>query len=209
MSLAPILQQRTSVRAEPVHENSSLDTDPRLIVHLANGNRRAEATQAPQWKQEMVPGTARAALLKRQGEEKTQVDALPPRGQRKEMSSIGTETLTLQTQDMKTRNSGDQNGRLTATRAVLTRNQGKALATTGVMTTIVREKAKTTATVPAKEKAAEATVAPSPCPTTPGLKAANFKSEPRWDFEEKYSFDVGGLQTVSVCCHLFSPFLPL
>ncbi|XP_004709328.1 alpha-N-acetylgalactosaminide alpha-2,6-sialyltransferase 1 [Echinops telfairi] len=27
------------------------------------------------------------------------------------------------------------------------------------------------------------------------LKAANFKSEPRWDFEDKYSLEVGGLQT--------------
>ncbi|XP_012891846.1 PREDICTED: alpha-N-acetylgalactosaminide alpha-2,6-sialyltransferase 1 [Dipodomys ordii] len=27
------------------------------------------------------------------------------------------------------------------------------------------------------------------------LKAANFKSEPRWDFEEEYRLDVGGLQT--------------
>ncbi|KFO35646.1 Alpha-N-acetylgalactosaminide alpha-2,6-sialyltransferase 1 [Fukomys damarensis] len=50
----------------------------------------------------------------------------------------------------------------------------------------------------AKDKAALATAAPSPRPTTrrsQRLKAANFKSEPRWDFEEKYSFDVGGLQT--------------
>lgn len=31
----------------------------------------------------------------------------------------------------------------------------------------------------------------------PRLQAASFKSEPKWEFEENYSFDVGGLQTVS------------
>lgn len=31
--------------------------------------------------------------------------------------------------------------------------------------------------------------------TTPRLRAANFKAEPKWDFEEQYSLDVGGLQT--------------
>lgn len=31
--------------------------------------------------------------------------------------------------------------------------------------------------------------------STPRLRAANFKAEPKWDFEEQYSLDVGGLQT--------------
>uniref|UniRef100_A0A8C5KM43 alpha-N-acetylgalactosaminide alpha-2,6-sialyltransferase n=1 Tax=Jaculus jaculus TaxID=51337 RepID=A0A8C5KM43_JACJA len=57
-----------------------------------------------------------------------------------------------------------------------------------------------TAPVLAKDKVAQVTPSPGPwpSPTTQRrqiLKAKNFKSEPRWDFEEKYSFDVGGLQT--------------
>lgn len=38
---------------------------------------------------------------------------------------------------------------------------------------------------------------PSPATRSQKLKAANFKSEPQWDFEEEYSLEVGGLQTVS------------
>ena len=30
------------------------------------------------------------------------------------------------------------------------------------------------------------------------LKASEFKSEPRWDFEEEYSLDMSSLQTVSL-----------
>ncbi|XP_006869725.1 PREDICTED: alpha-N-acetylgalactosaminide alpha-2,6-sialyltransferase 1 [Chrysochloris asiatica] len=39
------------------------------------------------------------------------------------------------------------------------------------------------------------TKAKSSSQRVPELKAANFKSEPRWDFEDKYSLEVGGLQT--------------
>ncbi|KAM4843271.1 alpha-N-acetylgalactosaminide alpha-2,6-sialyltransferase 1 [Thomomys bottae] len=54
-----------------------------------------------------------------------------------------------------------------------------------------------TTPAPAK-KVAQATPHRPPNVTTLSrqrLKAANFKSEPRWDFEEEYSMDVGGLQT--------------
>ncbi|KAF7477979.1 Hypothetical predicted protein [Marmota monax] len=60
-------------------------------------------------------------------------------------------------------------------------------------------RARMTAAVQAKKKPTlAAPPAPSPSPTMPRsqrLKAANFKSEPRWDFEEKYSLDRGSLQT--------------
>ncbi|XP_069849030.1 alpha-N-acetylgalactosaminide alpha-2,6-sialyltransferase 1 [Dipodomys merriami] len=62
-----------------------------------------------------------------------------------------------------------------------------------------------TATTPRKEAGIPAAAAPATPPpppplnaTTPRrqmLKASNFKSEPRWDFEEEYRLDVGGLHT--------------
>ncbi|XP_060242320.1 alpha-N-acetylgalactosaminide alpha-2,6-sialyltransferase 1 [Meriones unguiculatus] len=57
-----------------------------------------------------------------------------------------------------------------------------------------------TGAVPAREKAAQAppSRASFPHPTTKRsqrLKASDFKSEPRWDFEEEYSSDGGDLQT--------------
>ncbi|XP_012933560.1 alpha-N-acetylgalactosaminide alpha-2,6-sialyltransferase 1 isoform X2 [Heterocephalus glaber] len=196
MSPAPTMQQRRSVHDEPGQEEGTLDTDPGPTAPLARGNR-TEAARTPQREQGAVPSATLAAALKGQGEEKTQVDVLPPRGQHKEMASVRTKATAVQSQDTVTRGRGDQKGKLTTARAVLKKTQGKALATT-VVTTRTRKKAMTTAAVPGKEKAARANPAPSPRPTTgrsQRLKAANFKSEPRWDFEEKYSFDVGGLQT--------------
>ncbi|XP_004630271.1 alpha-N-acetylgalactosaminide alpha-2,6-sialyltransferase 1 isoform X1 [Octodon degus] len=181
MSLAPSLRQWTSIHAEPVQKNGILDTDPGPTAHPVRGSRKTEGARAPQWKQGTLPSAAMAALPERQGEEKTPGDALP--------LLVGTTALTLQSQ-------GDQKGMPTKTR-VLNRQQGKALATTGGVTTKTKQ-AKTTAAVPAKGKAAQGAPTPSPRPAIPGpqiLKAANFKSEPRWDFEEKYSFDVAGLQT--------------
>ena len=57
-----------------------------------------------------------------------------------------------------------------------------------------------TGAVPAKKKVVQATKSPasSPHPTTrrrQRLKASEFKSEPRWDFEEEYSLDMSSLQT--------------
>ncbi|CAO2646187.1 Alpha-N-acetylgalactosaminide alpha-2,6-sialyltransferase 1 [Lemmus lemmus] len=54
--------------------------------------------------------------------------------------------------------------------------------------------------VPAKERAAQFNPSPAslPRPTTKRcqrLKASDFKSEPKWNFEEEYSLDVEGLQT--------------
>ncbi|XP_005407480.1 PREDICTED: alpha-N-acetylgalactosaminide alpha-2,6-sialyltransferase 1 isoform X2 [Chinchilla lanigera] len=198
MSLVPSLQQGTSVHAGPGKENGTPDTDPGPTAHLARGSRRTEAAQVPPQQQGTVPGTAMATLQKGQGEEKSQGDALPPRGQHKEMASVGSKAPTLQSQHRTTGGRRDQKGRPTTAGTVLKRPQGKALATTGAVTRRTRKKANTTAAVPAKEKAAQAAPAPSPRPTTSErqrLKAANFKSEPRWDFEEKYSLDVGGLQT--------------
>ena len=66
-----------------------------------------------------------------------------------------------------------------------------------------RQRPTATGAVPVKEKGVQATPSPAsfPHPTTRRsqmLKASDFKAEPRWDFEEEYSLDVGSLQTVSL-----------
>lgn len=71
----------------------------------------------------------------------------------------------------------------------------------GVLST--RKTPMATGAVPAKKKVVQATKSPasSPHPTTrrrQRLKASEFKSEPRWDFEEEYSLDMSSLQTVSL-----------
>ncbi|KAL2764601.1 alpha-N-acetylgalactosaminide alpha-2,6-sialyltransferase 1 isoform 2, partial [Daubentonia madagascariensis] len=128
---------------------------------------------------------------------------------------LGTEVPSLKSWDTKTtRGRGSQTGKPTATRTALA--QGKAvttaktpipesqdalLTTSGAVSTR-RQRGVTTAAVLPKEKKAQATppAAPLQSRTTRGaqrqrLKAANFKAEPRWDFEEKYSLEEGGLQT--------------
>uniref|UniRef100_A0A8C0WYZ2 alpha-N-acetylgalactosaminide alpha-2,6-sialyltransferase n=1 Tax=Castor canadensis TaxID=51338 RepID=A0A8C0WYZ2_CASCN len=224
LSQTPILGQRTSVHAEAVQGNGALDIQPKPTGHTSGASRKAEASQA-QWQEGgSMPNTATRAVLKRQEKERTVVDTQPPRGQDKEMASVRSKELARQSQDMKTsRERKDQQGTLTTIRtvsakhqvkaattakALTTESQKKMLTTAGAVSTRMRKKAMTTAAVTVKEKKVQATPppAPFPSPTTPrsqALKAANFKSEPRWDFEEQYNLDVGGLQTVSLCHRLF------
>jgi alpha-N-acetylgalactosaminide alpha-2,6-sialyltransferase (sialyltransferase 7A) len=216
LSQTPILGQRTSVHAEAVQGNGALDIQPKPTGHTSGASRKAEASQA-QWQEGgSMPNTATRAVLKRQEKERTVVDTQPPRGQDKEMASVRSKELARQSQDMKTsRERKDQQGTLTTIRtvsakhqvkaattakALTTESQKKMLTTAGAVSTRMRKKAMTTAAVTVKEKKVQATPppAPFPSPTTPrsqALKAANFKSEPRWDFEEQYNLDVGGLQT--------------
>nr|XP_021519470.1 alpha-N-acetylgalactosaminide alpha-2,6-sialyltransferase 1 [Meriones unguiculatus] len=76
----------------------------------------------------------------------------------------------------------------------------KRATVTGALPTGLRKRPPATGAVPAREKAAQAppSRASFPHPTTKRsqrLKASDFKSEPRWDFEEEYSSDGGDLQT--------------
>lgn len=140
----------------------------------------------------------------------TVLDTRPPRARD---GGVASEALSLRSQDARTtKGRQDQNGEPTATRTVPSKPRAKAA---------------TTARTPVPESQAEALTTPgagsvkggasavmprretprAKPPSTPlqarttqrsrSLRAANFKSEPRWDFEEQYSFDVGALQTVS------------
>ncbi|XP_037057092.1 alpha-N-acetylgalactosaminide alpha-2,6-sialyltransferase 1-like [Peromyscus leucopus] len=141
---------------------------------------------------------------------------LPPRVRDKEKTSVRTEELSLQNQDSEAaRADREEKRKETTTRTALGKRQsvtepaaktlvpesrGKILTATGALFTRLKKKLIATGAVPAKDKEAPANPSPASFPhrtTQRGqrLKASNFKSEPRWDFEEEYSLDVGGLQT--------------
>ncbi|XP_003931748.3 alpha-N-acetylgalactosaminide alpha-2,6-sialyltransferase 1 [Saimiri boliviensis] len=209
-SQAPTRARRATVSAEPEPEHSALSTRTQPRAHSA-GEGRMEVGQAPLEEQGRAPGAAQRATWTSPEKEKTMVNTQSPTGQ-----DAGTVAQSWKGQEAKmARGDGGQVGKLTATRTVSVKHQGQAattakalipkswprmLAPTGAVPTGTRQKGVATAVLPPKEKKAQTTPPPAPLqsPTTqriPRLKAANFKSEPRWDFEEKYSFDIGGLQT--------------
>ncbi|XP_011891820.1 PREDICTED: alpha-N-acetylgalactosaminide alpha-2,6-sialyltransferase 1-like [Cercocebus atys] len=218
-SQAPARARRTTIYAEPVPENNTLNIQTQPKAH-ATGDTGKEANQTAPEEQDKAPDTAQTAAWKSPEKEKTTVNTLSPRGQEAGTASGRTEAQSWKSQDTKTtQGNGGQTRKLTATRTVSVKHQGKAattaktlipksrplmLAPTGAVSTRTRQKGVTTAVIPPKEKKAQVTPPPSPfqSPTThrnQSLKAANFKSEPRWDFEEKYSFEIGGLQTIWSC----------
>ena len=126
----------------------------------------------------------------------------------KEMTSVRTGALGLKNQSSvaargeEEEKRKDQSKAEPAAKTPVPESRGKILTTTRAVLTKQRKRPRATAAVPAKEKAAQVNPSPAsfPRPTTKRtqrLKASDFKSEPRWDFEEEYSLDVGGLQTVS------------
>ncbi|XP_032097457.1 alpha-N-acetylgalactosaminide alpha-2,6-sialyltransferase 1 isoform X2 [Sapajus apella] len=204
---APTRARRVTVSAE--HGALGTHTQPR--AHSV-GEGRTEADQAPLEEQGRATGEAQwAAAWKSPKKEKTMVNTQSPPGQ-----DARTAAQLWKSQEAKmARGDGGQAGKLTATKTASVKHKGKAattakalipkswhrmLAPTGAVPTRTRQKGVTAAVIPPKEKKAQATPPPAPfqSPTTQRilrLKAANFKSEPRWDFEEKYSFETGGLQT--------------
>ncbi|KAM5216571.1 alpha-N-acetylgalactosaminide alpha-2,6-sialyltransferase 1 isoform 2-T3 [Hipposideros larvatus] len=199
-SPAPTMGRRTTIRVGSAQENSTLDTRP-------EGTARTTARE---------PGTERTALLNSQDRKDVMMDTLPPRSQDRGMASNRTQSLSPKSQDTRTTEGRrDQSERPTAARTVSAKPWGRSVAPTA-RTTIpgVRAEVPTTAGAgstgrrtkgvnspvvpPTKRAPATPRSAPFQSPTTQGgprLQAINFKYEPKWDFEEKYSLDVGGLQT--------------
>nr|KAF6417318.1 ST6 N-acetylgalactosaminide alpha-2,6-sialyltransferase 1 [Molossus molossus] len=193
-SPAPTVEWRTSAHLGP-KQNSTLDTHP-------------EATGHP-----MAPGpsTARTALLKSQERKDTMVDMLSQESWDRGMASNGTEALSPPSQDSRaTEGRRDEGEKPTAARTVsakprastartpLLERRAEVLATTGAGSPGRKTQGVTPAMVPSKGPARATPSAPFQSPTPqmgPRLQAANFKSEPKWGFEENYSLDVEGLQT--------------
>lgn len=140
---------------------------------------------------------------------------LPPRVHNKETTPVRTKEVDLKKQKRKAaRGEGEGKRKLEPIRPAPENPQRKAepaaktpvpkrldnlSRATGALST--RKRPMATGSVLAKKKVVQATSSPAsfPHPTTQQsqmLKASNFKSEPRWDFED-YSVDVGSLPTVS------------
>lgn len=140
---------------------------------------------------------------------------LPSRVHNKETTSVRTKEVDLKKQNRQAAR-GEGEEKLEPIRLAPENPQSKAepaaktpvpkhldnlWRTTGALST--RKRPMATGSVQAKKKVVQATSSPASFPhsTTQKsqvLKASNFKSEPRWDFEEDYSVDVGSLQTVSL-----------
>ena len=117
---------------------------------------------------------------------------LPLRPRDKEMTSVRTGALGLKNLGgMAARGEGeekrkDQGKEEPAAKTLVPESRGRILATTGAVLKEQRKRPRATAAVPAKEK--NPSPASFPRPTTQRsqrLKASDFKSEPRWDFEEE------------------------
>lgn len=144
---------------------------------------------------------------------------LPPTVHNKKTTSVRTKGMELQKQDRVTARGERGEGvekKLEAKRPAPKNPESKAdpeaktpaskhldklSRATGALST--RKTPMTTGAAPAKKKVVQTTPNPAsfPQPTTQRhqkLKASDFKSEPRWDFEEEYSLDAGSLQTVSL-----------
>nr|XP_010949270.1 alpha-N-acetylgalactosaminide alpha-2,6-sialyltransferase 1 [Camelus bactrianus] len=213
-SPAPTTGGRMTAHAEPTQEASTLDTAPEATTHTA-GEGRAEASKARAEEPHRAHRTARTAAPEMQERKDAMQDTLPPGSQGGGLASGRMEAPSLNKQDTRTsRGPGDQKARPAASRTVPAKSQGGAavssrtplLGSQARMRTPARARpagrgAKGATTVAAPpEKRAQATQSSAPLqgPTTQRgqkLRAANFKSDPRWDFEEEYSLEVGGLKT--------------
>uniref|UniRef100_A0A8D1XF17 alpha-N-acetylgalactosaminide alpha-2,6-sialyltransferase n=1 Tax=Sus scrofa TaxID=9823 RepID=A0A8D1XF17_PIG len=201
--------RRTATHVESSQGPSTKATHPKATTHVAGKGKGAEASKASAEEPSRAPSAARTAALETQDSKDATVDTPPPKGQGRGMTSGRTEAPSLKAQDTRmTEGPGDKNSRLMAPRTVPTKPQGHSRATARMPLPVsqgvrapagVRLTGATTAAVP-PEKSTQATPssAPPQSPTTQRaqrLQAANFKSEPQWDFEEEYSLDVGGLQS--------------
>ncbi|XP_071066925.1 alpha-N-acetylgalactosaminide alpha-2,6-sialyltransferase 1 isoform X2 [Dasypus novemcinctus] len=123
--------------------------------------------------------TKRTELTRHQDNRETSAKPLTPKSQDKMVATTGTVSLGRRKEE--TTPAAVQEKRT----SIETKTKAKA-------------KVKVEAQTPKQKAQATPPSTPFQRPTTPGvqkLKAINFKSEPRWDFEENYSLEVGGLQT--------------
>ncbi|KAM5272740.1 alpha-N-acetylgalactosaminide alpha-2,6-sialyltransferase 1 [Ctenodactylus gundi] len=195
-----------SVSQVPARDRA-LDAHPGRVARLAGEDKGVEVTRGPGQEE----GTT-AAVLCTLDKDRTTAGTLPPGSQRREMASV----RSLQRQDTgPPRRAADQKGKLTMVGTGLERHQGAAvtpartlspqsqdrvLATANAVKTRLGKEAMTTAAAAARGWVARTSPPPARAPrattqVTQELKAANFRAEPRWDFEEEYTFDVGGLRT--------------
>ncbi|XP_031208505.1 alpha-N-acetylgalactosaminide alpha-2,6-sialyltransferase 1 isoform X2 [Mastomys coucha] len=139
---------------------------------------------------------------------------LPPRIHNKETTSVKTKEVDLKNQEREAargdRGEGEEKRKLETIRPAPEDSQSEAEpASKTSVPRLLDERSRATGVLSTRKNpmatgAIQATRSPAsfPHPTTQKsqmLKASNFKSEPRWDFEEEYSLATGSLQTT--CPH--------
>lgn len=138
---------------------------------------------------------------------------LPPRMHNRETTSVKTKEVDLKNQEREAargdRGEGEEKRKLETIRPAPEDSQSEAEpASKTSVPRLLDECSRATGVLSTRKNpmatgAIQATRSPAsfPHPTTQKsqmLKASNFKSEPRWDFEEEYSLATGSLQTVSL-----------
>uniref|UniRef100_G1PE90 alpha-N-acetylgalactosaminide alpha-2,6-sialyltransferase n=1 Tax=Myotis lucifugus TaxID=59463 RepID=G1PE90_MYOLU len=194
----PPMDRRAPTHAGSTQESSTLDTRPEATGH-SEATGHTEATGYTEAAGHTAPGTARTALFRSQG---TTVGTPPPSSQAGGPAPPGTEApRVLDARTSEGRRDKNEPPTAAGTAPAQPRaptagtprleSRAEALTPTGAGSPTRETKGVTTETA-----APRATPSRSPvAQTTPRLRAANFKAEPKWDFEEQYSLDVGGLQT--------------
>ncbi|XP_036920569.1 alpha-N-acetylgalactosaminide alpha-2,6-sialyltransferase 1 isoform X2 [Sturnira hondurensis] len=194
-------------KATPPASTVERETPARGGSTQGSGMQPQQRPRATGHTEARAPGTARTASVESPERKDNAVDMLSWRSQDRGRASNGTEALSPRRQDRRTpEGRRGKSERPIAARTVpeeprppVPERRAEVLTTRAAGLPPRKTKGGATATAPPKQPAQSApSSAPSPGLTTrrrPRLQAASFKSEPKWEFEENYSFDVGGLQT--------------
>ena len=210
MSQAPTTRRKATTHMGSVPGTHTRDTHPEATALTANQRRRAQTSKAHAKEPGRVPTPTGKAALQTRASKDTGVDTLPPTAGGGGVTSSRTEAPSLNSQNPRpTKGSGDWKARPTGPRAVPTEPRDSPATAAKTLLPKLQAGAQagkgargaTPAAAPSQDRAQPTrSSAPPQSPATQRsqkLKAANFKSEPQWDFEDEYSLEVGGLQTVS------------
>ena len=218
MSQAPTPRRRATTHVESVQGTRTRDTHPKATTLMADQRRRVQTSKARAKEPGRVPTRTGKAAPQTRASKDTRVDALPPLAGGGGVASNRTEAPSLNSQNLTTKGSGDRKARptgpgavptkprdslATAAKTLLPKHQAGARTPGGEGQAGKGARGATPAAAPSQDRAQPTrSSAPLRSPATQRsqkLKATNFKSEPQWDFEDEYSLEVGGLQTVSFC----------
>nr|XP_020771256.1 alpha-N-acetylgalactosaminide alpha-2,6-sialyltransferase 1 [Odocoileus virginianus texanus] len=209
VSQAPITRRRATTHMESVQRTRARDTHPKATTLIAGKLRGAQTSSKARAEEPgRAPTPTRKAAPQTRASKDTGVDARPPTAGGGGGASGRTEAPSLNSRSPRTaKGSGDRKARPTGPGAVPTKPRDSPATAAKTLLPKHQAWARTPGAGGRAGKGARAATpdgaqptrssAPLPSPATRSqkLKAANFKSEPQWDFEEEYSLEVGGLQT--------------
>ena len=197
---------------ESVQRTRARDTHPKATTLTAGKRRGAQTTSKARAEEPgRAPTPTRKAAPQTRASKDTGVDARPPTAGGGGRASGRTEAPSLSSRSSRTaKGSGDGKARPTGPGAVPTKPRDSPATAAKTLLPKRQSGARSPGGAGRAGKGARAAAPDRAQPTRPPatlrspatqksqkLKAANFKSEPQWHFEEEYSLEVGGLQTVS------------